>query len=88
MPHLALRSDDGQVVPDGEFVEKLARVENKSFEEFQMEFLEKIRPTSQVKRFAAPEEVASLVTCLASPLASATTGAALRVDRGIIKSAF
>ena len=52
------------------------------------EFFEKVRPTSLIKRFATPEEVASLVAYIASPLASATTGAALRVDGGVIKSAF
>jgi NAD(P)-dependent dehydrogenase (short-subunit alcohol dehydrogenase family) len=59
-----------------------------SFEEFEHEFFEKIRPTSLIKRFATPEEVASLVVYLASPLASATTGAAMRVDGGVVKSAF
>jgi NAD(P)-dependent dehydrogenase (short-subunit alcohol dehydrogenase family) len=66
----------------------LTRNSDKSFEEFQTEFFEKVRPTSLIKRFAAPEEVASLVTFVASPLASATTGAALRVDGGVVKSAF
>ena len=47
-----------------------------------------MRPTSLIKRFATPEEVAALVTYVASPLASATTGAALRVDGGVVKSAF
>jgi NAD(P)-dependent dehydrogenase (short-subunit alcohol dehydrogenase family) len=41
-----------------------------------------------IKRFASPQEVASLVAYIASPLASATTGAALRVDGGVIKSVF
>jgi NAD(P)-dependent dehydrogenase (short-subunit alcohol dehydrogenase family) len=71
-----------------DFVDALAKAEGKSFEAFQTEFFEKVRPTSLIKRFAAPEEVASLVAYIASPLASATTGAALRVDGGVIKSAF
>jgi NAD(P)-dependent dehydrogenase (short-subunit alcohol dehydrogenase family) len=72
----------------GDFVETLAKNEGKSFAEFETEFFRSVRPTSLIKRFAAPEEVASLVAYVASPLASATTGAALRVDGGVIKSAF
>ena len=71
-----------------DFVGALTEGSNKSFDEFETEFFEKVRPTSLLKRFATPEEVASLVTYVASPLASATTGAALRVDGGVIKSAF
>jgi NAD(P)-dependent dehydrogenase (short-subunit alcohol dehydrogenase family) len=71
-----------------DFVDALAKTEGKSFGEFEKEFFQKIRPTSLIKRFATPEEVASLVAYIASPLASATTGAALRVDGGVIKSAF
>ena len=71
-----------------DFVGALTQGSDKSFEEFEAEFFEKVRPTSLIKRFAAPEEVASLVTYVASPLASATTGAALRVDGGVVKSAF
>jgi NAD(P)-dependent dehydrogenase (short-subunit alcohol dehydrogenase family) len=70
-----------------DFVEALAAGEGKSFEAFETEFFEKVRPTSLIKRFATPQEVASLVAYVASPLASATTGAALRVDGGVIKSA-
>ena len=72
----------------GDFVGELARKEGKSFEEFEIEFFQKMRPTSLIKRFAAPAEVASLVAYIVSPLASATTGAALRVDGGVVKSAF
>ena len=71
-----------------DFVDALSQNSGKSFEEFETDFFEKVRPTSLIKRFAAPEEVASLVTYIASPLASATTGAALRVDGGVVKSAF
>ncbi len=71
-----------------EFVSALAREQGTSFEEFETEFFARVRPTSLIKRFAAPEEVASLVAYVASPLASATTGAALRVDGGVVKSAF
>jgi NAD(P)-dependent dehydrogenase (short-subunit alcohol dehydrogenase family) len=72
----------------GDFVESLAAAEGRSFEEVEKEFFEKVRPTSLIRRFAAPPEVASLVAYIASPLASATTGAAVRVDGGVIKSAF
>jgi NAD(P)-dependent dehydrogenase (short-subunit alcohol dehydrogenase family) len=66
----------------------MAKSEGKSFKEVEADFFEKVRPTSLIKRFASPEEIATLVTYLASPLASATTGAALRVDGGVVKSAF
>jgi NAD(P)-dependent dehydrogenase (short-subunit alcohol dehydrogenase family) len=72
----------------GDFVEALAKQEGKTFDQFETEFFKKVRPTSLIKRFARPEEVASLVAYVASPLSSATTGAALRVDGGVVKSAF
>jgi NAD(P)-dependent dehydrogenase (short-subunit alcohol dehydrogenase family) len=59
-----------------------------SFEAAETEFFRKVRPTSLLKRFETPEEIASFVAYLASPLASAITGAALRVDGGVVKSAF
>ena len=71
-----------------DFVEALSKESGKDFDAFQTEFFEKVRPTSLIKRFATPEEIASLVTYVASPLASATTGSALRVDGGVVKSAF
>jgi NAD(P)-dependent dehydrogenase (short-subunit alcohol dehydrogenase family) len=71
-----------------DFVDSLAKSSGQSFEEFEKEFFKKVRPTSLIKRFATPEEVASLVAYIASPLASATTGAALRADGGVVKSAF
>jgi NAD(P)-dependent dehydrogenase (short-subunit alcohol dehydrogenase family) len=49
-------------------------------------FVKQHRPTSLIGRIASPEEVASLVAYLCSPAASATTGAAIRVDGGILRS--
>jgi NAD(P)-dependent dehydrogenase (short-subunit alcohol dehydrogenase family) len=71
-----------------DFVDALAAAEGKSFAEFEKEFFAKVRPTSLIKRFTAPEEIAWLVAYVASPLSSATTGAALRADGGVVKSAF
>ena len=59
-----------------DFVGALSKDSGKSFEEFEKEFFEKVRPTSLIKRFAIPEEVASLVAYVSSPLSSAITGAA------------
>lgn len=72
----------------GDFVEALAKSQGKSQEDVEKDFFKHARPTSLIKRFATPEEVASFVAYIASPLASATTGAALRVDGGVVKSAF
>jgi NAD(P)-dependent dehydrogenase (short-subunit alcohol dehydrogenase family) len=72
----------------GDFLDNLAKTSGQSNAEIEKTFFEKVRPTSLIKRFATPEEVATLVAYIASPLASATTGAALRVDGGVIKSAF
>jgi NAD(P)-dependent dehydrogenase (short-subunit alcohol dehydrogenase family) len=69
-----------------EFVDKLSG--GKSFAEFEQEFFEKARPTSLLKRFATAEEVANLVVYVCSPLSSATNGAALRVDGGVVRSCF
>jgi NAD(P)-dependent dehydrogenase (short-subunit alcohol dehydrogenase family) len=72
----------------GDFVEAMARESGKSTTEVESDFFKNVRPTSLIKRFATPEEVASMVAYVASPLSSATTGAALRVDGGVVKSAF
>lgn len=71
-----------------DFVNDLAEQQGQTFAQFEAEFFKKVRPTSLIKRFASTDEVASMVCYLASPLASATTGAAVRVDGGVVKSAF
>lgn len=50
------------------------------------DFFEKTRPSSLLKRFAQPEEVAAMVAFVASPLSSAINGAALRVEGGVVRS--
>ena len=70
------------------FVADLAKQEGKSVGAFEKTFVQEARSTSLIKRLATPREVATLVAYVASPLASATTGAALRVDGGVVKSAF
>jgi NAD(P)-dependent dehydrogenase (short-subunit alcohol dehydrogenase family) len=70
----------------GEFVERFARQAGTERASFEKEFVRKARPTSLLGRFAKPEEVAPIVTFLASPLSSATNGAALRADGGVVRS--
>ena len=71
-----------------DFVSAMAKSQSKSSEQIETEFFERVRPSSLIKRFITPEEVGSFVAYVASPLASATTGAALRVDGGVVRSAF
>ncbi len=60
----------------------------KPFAEFEKEFFANVRPSSLLKRLATTEEVANLVVYVCSPLSSATNGAALRVDGGVIRACF
>ena len=52
------------------------------------DFFKTVRPSSLLQRFATIEEVAALVAFVASPLASATNGSALRVEGGVLRSIF
>jgi NAD(P)-dependent dehydrogenase (short-subunit alcohol dehydrogenase family) len=69
-----------------EFISKIAQERGISIAEVEAEFFQNLRPTSLIKRFATNAEVAALVVYLASPLASATNGAAVRVDGGVVRS--
>src|SRR2546426_4345554 len=69
-----------------EFVHQLSG--GQPFAEFEKEVFKTVRPTSLLKRFINTEEVASLVAYVCSPLASATNGAALRVDGGVVQACF
>src|SRR5882762_7715482 len=59
-----------------------------SFDDFEKKFFKSIRPSSLLKRFETPDEVARLVTFVCSPVASAINGAALRVDGGVVSTCF
>jgi NAD(P)-dependent dehydrogenase (short-subunit alcohol dehydrogenase family) len=54
-------------------------------EVIEKEFLDTMRPTSLIKRFATTEEVANMVVYVCSEQASATSGAGLRVDGGVVR---
>jgi len=69
-----------------EFVTQLSG--GQPFEQFEKEFFTSVRPTSLLKRFETPQEIASLVTFVCSPVASGINGAALRVDGGVVRSCF
>ena len=68
------------------FVDRLARAQGISFAQAEAEFFRTVRPTSLLKRFETVEEVANMVVFLCTPAASATHGAAVRVDGGVVKT--
>ena len=68
------------------FVDAMAKQQNKSKKEVEKEFFEHVRPSSLLKRFATPDEIAAMVTFIAGELSSATNGAALRVDGGVVRA--
>ncbi|TDE11552.1 SDR family NAD(P)-dependent oxidoreductase [Dyadobacter psychrotolerans] len=70
----------------GEFVKQMAAGANITPEEAEKDFFKTARPTSLLQRFASVEEIANLVTYIASPLSSGTNGSALKVDGGVAKS--
>jgi NAD(P)-dependent dehydrogenase (short-subunit alcohol dehydrogenase family) len=70
----------------GAFVEEMAKARGVDVATFEREFFATARPSSILQRFATPDEVAAMIAYVSSALASATTGAALRVDGGVVRS--
>jgi len=69
------------------FVAELAKEKDTTPAEFEKEFFKSVRPTSLLKRFLLPEEVAKVVVFVCSPEAAAISGAAVRADGGVIRTA-
>jgi NAD(P)-dependent dehydrogenase (short-subunit alcohol dehydrogenase family) len=68
------------------FVKDLAKQDGQSVEDAAANFIKQHRPTSLLERFASPDEIANMVVYVSSKEASATNGAALRVDGGVVRS--
>jgi NAD(P)-dependent dehydrogenase (short-subunit alcohol dehydrogenase family) len=68
------------------FIQGLAADPSATLEQAEKEFFEKNRPASLIQWMADGSEVASLVAYLASPLAGATNGAAIRCEGGILRA--
>jgi NAD(P)-dependent dehydrogenase (short-subunit alcohol dehydrogenase family) len=78
----------GPTASDGfkAMIQPRAESEGKTLDEVGAEFVRRERSSSLLRRPATPEEVANMVVYVCSPQASATTGAALRVDGGVVDS--
>lgn len=68
------------------FISAMAATRGRSRADYEDEFIQTARPSSLIKRLAEVDEVANMVVYVCSEQASATTGAALRVDGGVVRS--
>jgi NAD(P)-dependent dehydrogenase (short-subunit alcohol dehydrogenase family) len=71
-----------------EFVQNMARQQAISAGEVEKQFFATIRPTSLLKRFETPEEIATVVAFVASTQSVAINGAAVRAEAGVVQSIF
>lgn len=71
-----------------QFIEDLGKQNNQTFEEVEKDFFKNVRPSSLIQRFAQVEEDANMIVYISSALSSATNGASLRADGGVVQSAF
>jgi NAD(P)-dependent dehydrogenase (short-subunit alcohol dehydrogenase family) len=72
----------------GRFVERLAKEQGVTPAEIEKQFFATVRPTSLLKRFQTPEEVAAVVAFVASSQAISINGSAVRAEGGVIRSIF
>jgi NAD(P)-dependent dehydrogenase (short-subunit alcohol dehydrogenase family) len=71
-----------------EFVENMARQQGVTKAEIEKQFFASVRPTSLLKRFETPEEIASVVTFVAGTQAISINGSAVRAEGGVVRSIF
>ncbi|MGN6366932.1 MAG: SDR family NAD(P)-dependent oxidoreductase [Phycisphaerae bacterium] len=69
------------------FVKQMAREQKMDVAQIEKWFFKEVRPTSLIKRFETPEEIANICAFLCSPLAAAINGAAIRAEGGVVKAA-
>jgi NAD(P)-dependent dehydrogenase (short-subunit alcohol dehydrogenase family) len=72
----------------GGFLESMAKQQNISIPEIEKQFFQNVRPTSLLKRFETPEEIASVVAFVASTQSAAINGSAVRAEGGVVRSIF
>jgi NAD(P)-dependent dehydrogenase (short-subunit alcohol dehydrogenase family) len=68
------------------YVRERARTQQVPEDEVRREFMKAVGPSSLIGRFESPEEVAAMIVYASSAVASGTTGAALRVDGGVVRT--
>jgi len=68
------------------FISQMGAQKGSDSASFEKEFFKNIRPSSLLQRFASTDEVANMIVYLSSPLASATNGAAVRADGGVVRA--
>jgi NAD(P)-dependent dehydrogenase (short-subunit alcohol dehydrogenase family) len=71
-----------------QFIADLAKTKGVPAAQVEKDFFQTARPSSLLQRFATPDEIAALAVYVASPLAAATNGAALRAEGGLVRSIF
>jgi len=72
----------------GDFLEGMAKQQGVTKTEIERQFFATVRPTSLLKRFETPEEVAAVVAFVASTQATSINGSAVRAEGGVIRSIF
>jgi NAD(P)-dependent dehydrogenase (short-subunit alcohol dehydrogenase family) len=70
------------------FIERISKEQKLSKPEVEKWFFQNVRPTSLLKRFETPEEVASVVAFVAGTQSIAINGAAVRAEGGVVRSIF